>query len=77
MLVTEGVCREGNRKRVTHQVVAHGDEQIEEEWGTTILHLNLHSAAALERVAAANDEGEIVRPQFAVRGRCVGVGVSS
>lgn len=41
-------------------MVHHGDEQIEEEGCAALLHLHLHRAATLERVAAANYEGEVV-----------------
>lgn len=45
---------------MTHKMVDHGDEQIEEEWRSTRFHLQLHRAATLERVATADDESEIV-----------------
>ena len=56
-------------------MVAQGDKEIKKELGTSVVHLELHGAAALEGAAAADDEGEIVCPQFRVRvGRvCVGV----
>lgn len=57
-------------------MVHHGDEQIEEERRAALLHLHLHRAAALERVAAADDEGEVMCPQLGVGGRCVRVGVA-
>lgn len=47
---------------MTHQVVAHCDEEIEEEWSAAILHFHLHGAATLEGVPAADDQGEVVRP---------------
>lgn len=36
-------------------MVDHGDEEVEEEWRTSCFHLQLHGAAALECVAAADD----------------------
>jgi hypothetical protein len=58
-------------------MVAQGDEQVEEELGVAVEHLELHGAAALEGAAAADDEGEVVRPQLGVRVGSVGVGVAS
>lgn len=58
-------------------MIHHSDEEIEEEWRTTVLHLHLHRAATLEGVAAANDEGKVVSAKFGVAGRCVGVGETS
>ena len=58
-------------------MIDHSDEEIEEQRCPTRLHLQLHRAAALERVAAANDEGEIVRSHLRVACGCVGVGESS
>lgn len=56
-------------------VVAHGDEQVEEELATA-LHLVLHGSAALEGVAGADDEGEVVGTELAVGVGGVGVGVT-
>jgi len=36
-------------------VVAHGDEQVKEQFATN-LHLHLHGAAALERLSASNNQ---------------------
>jgi hypothetical protein len=53
-------------------MVAHGDEEIEEEL-PTLLHLDLHGAAALECVPAADDEGEVVGAKLRVAVRGVGI----
>src|ERR1700743_177525 len=50
------------------QVVAHGDEKVEEHLAP-LLHLHLHGAAALERSAAANNQSEVVSAQARVRVR--------
>jgi len=63
------------RTNVVH-VVAQSDEQIKEQLRTAVEHLQLHGAAALESVAAADDEREIVRTQLRVRVGSVGVGIS-
>ena len=57
-------------------VVAQGDKQVKEELAAAVEHLELHGAAALEGAAAADDEGEVVRPQLGVRVGSVGVGVA-
>lgn len=57
------------------EVVAHGHEQVEEELAAAALHLGLHGAAALERLAAADDEGEVVSAEPRVRVGRVVVGV--
>jgi len=54
-------------------VIDHGDEEVEEEF-TTILHLILHGAAALEGVPSSNNQSEIVRSKLGVTIRGVGVG---
>jgi len=56
-------------------VVDHGDKQVEEH-APAALHLGLHRAGALERRAAADDEGEEVRAQARVRVRRVRVRVA-
>lgn len=54
-------------------VVAESDKEIKEEGRAAIVHLQLHSPAALKGVAGADDEGKVVSPQLGV---CVGrVGV--
>lgn len=58
-------------------VVAQGDEQVEEELGSAVEHLGLHGAAALEGGAAADDEGEVVGAQLGVGIGCVVIGVTS
>ena len=57
------------------EVVAHGDEQVEEQLAAAGFHLSLHGAAALECLAAADDQGEVMGAQAAVRVWGVGVGV--
>jgi len=52
-------------------VVAHRHEQVEEELRVALLHLHLHRAAALEGLAAADDEGEVVGAEARVAGRRV------
>lgn len=54
-------------------MVHERDEQVEKELASSF-HLVLHGAAALERLPAADDEGEVVRAQVAVRVGRVGVG---
>lgn len=56
-------------------MVAQRNEQIEEELGVAVEHLELHGAAALEGAAAADDEGEVVRAQLGVGVGRVRVGV--
>ena len=41
-------------------VVAHGNEQVEEQLRVALLHLHLHRAAAFEGLAAADDECKVV-----------------
>lgn len=43
-----------NGLQIIH-VVAHGDEQVKEQFAAN-LHLHLHGAAALERLPASNNE---------------------
>ena len=57
-------------------VVAQGDEQVEEELAAAVVHLELHRATALEGGAATDDEGEVVGPQLGVGVGRVGVGVA-
>lgn len=57
-------------------MVAEGDEQIKEELGAAVIHLELHSTASLEGAAASDDQGEVVGPQLGVRVGCVGIGIS-
>lgn len=54
----------GLGRQIIH-VIDHGDEQIEEELATT-LHLILHSATALERVACPDDKRKIVGTQLGI-----------
>ena len=55
-------------------MVTHGDEEVEEQ-GAALLHLQLHGAAFLEVLTAANDEGEVLGSKLRVRvwGLIVGV----
>lgn len=57
------------------QVVAHGYKQVEEELAAARLHLGLHGPAPLKGLATADDQGEVVSAQAAVRVWGVGVGV--
>jgi len=65
------------------QVVAHGNKQVEEELAasrsihvaTALFHLGLHGAAALEGLAAPDDERQVMGAQAAVRVGGVGVAV--
>jgi len=58
------------------EVVAHGDKQVEKQFPTSfavhvaaaaLLHLGLHGAAALEGLAAPDDERQVMSAQAAVR----------
>jgi hypothetical protein len=55
-------------------MIDHRHEQVEEQRRPALLHLHLHRTTALEGRPAADDKGEVVRPQLAVRRRRVGVG---
>lgn len=57
-------------------MVTERDEQVEEELGAAIVHLELHRATTLERGAAADDEGEIVSTKLGVCVGSVGVGIA-
>ena len=57
-------------------MIHHRHEEVEEERRSACLHLHLHRAAALEGVAATDDESEVVCAELGVAGRCVGVGVA-
>ena len=57
-------------------MVAQGNKQVEKEIAATVKHLHLHGAAALERVAAADDEREVVSTKLGVGAGGVGIGVS-
>lgn len=57
------------------KVVAHGHKQVEEQLAAARLHLGLHGSAALEGLAAADDQGEVMSAQTAVRVGRVSVGV--
>lgn len=57
-------------------MVAERDKEVKEERGAAVIHLQLHRAAPLEGASAADDEGEVVRPQLRVTIRRVGIGVS-
>lgn len=56
-------------------VVAEGDKEVKEQLAASVEHLGLHGAAALEGIAAADDESEKVCAELGVvvRGVCVGV----
>lgn len=57
-------------------MVAEGDKEVEEQLAASVEHLGLHGAAALESVAAADDECEEVGAQLGVVVGGVGVCVS-
>lgn len=54
-------------------MVTHCDEEVEEQF-STLLHLDLHGAATLECVSAADDEREVVSAELGVGVGRVGVG---
>ena len=56
-------------------VVRHSNEQIKEHASTT-LHLNLHSATALERVAAADNQSEVMCTESRISLRSIVIGES-
>lgn len=62
---------------MTHQVVDHRHEEVEEQRRATVLHFHLHCARTLECVPASNDECKVVCSQLGVGGRSVGIGVAS
>lgn len=55
-------------------MVTHGDEEVEEEFSAAF-HLSLHGPAPLERLAAPDDQGEVVGAEPRVRVGRVVVGV--
>lgn len=57
-------------------MIGEGDKQVEEELAASVEHLHLHGAAALEGVARADDESEVVSPKLGVIVGGVGVCVS-
>lgn len=61
---------------MTYHVVAHSNEEVEEEL-TTLLHFVLHGAASLEVVAAADDESKKVATKATIRLRGVIISPSS
>jgi hypothetical protein len=60
--------RDRSTAGTTYDVVAHCNEEVEEQLATRH-HLSLHRATAFECVAAADDEGEVVGSK---PGICVG-----
>lgn len=58
-------------------VVTESDKEVEEQLAASVEHLGLHGAAALEGVAAADDESEEVRTELGVIVGRVGVSVAS
>ncbi len=58
-------------------MVDHRNKEVEEQRRSALLHLHLHSTAALESVAGADDECEIVCSQLGIGGWGVGVGEAS
>lgn len=47
-------------------MVAEGDKEVEEQLAASVEHLGLHGAAALESVAAADDESKEVCAELGV-----------
>lgn len=47
-------------------MIAQGHEEIKEELGATIEHLQLHGAAAFEGAARANDESQVMSSELGV-----------
>jgi hypothetical protein len=56
-------------------VIAHGDEEIEEQ-SPAFFHLHLHGAAPLESVPAPDDESEVMSSQLGVIIWRMGVGIA-
>lgn len=44
------------------EVIAHGDKKVKEQLAATSLHLSLHGTATLKRLAAADDESQVMSP---------------
>lgn len=57
-------------------MVAKSDEEVEEELAATVVHLELHRAALFERRTTADDECQVVGPQFGVGVGRVSIGVA-
>jgi hypothetical protein len=64
-----------NYRVQTYHVIAHGDEEIEEQ-SSAFFHLHLHGAAPLESVPAPNYESEVMGSQLGVIIGRMGVGIS-
>lgn len=47
-------------------MIDHSDEEVEEQRCAATLHLHLHGTAALESVARADDESEVMGTQLRV-----------
>ena len=54
-------------------MVTHSDEEVKEQ-GAALLHFELHGAALLEIIAAADDECEVLSSKLRVRVWCLVVG---
>ena len=65
------------RRRNIVNMVAQCHKKIKEERCSTIEHLKLHGAAALESATRANDQGKIVCTQLGVSVWSVGIGIPS
>lgn len=57
-------------------MVAKRDKEVKEQRRPTVPHLELHSAAALERAAAADYESKVVGSELGVGVGGVGVGIA-
>jgi hypothetical protein len=60
----------------TYKMINHRHKQIKKQRRPAGLHLQLHRAAALESIPAADDQRQVVRAQLGVGGGRVGVGVA-
>ena len=58
-------------------MIAESDKEVKEEGRAAVVHLQLHGPAALEGVARADDESEVVSAQLGVCVGRVGVCVAS
>jgi hypothetical protein len=52
-------------RATTYNMVTHSNKQVKEQL-PSLLHLGLHGTAALERVAAANYQSEVVATKLGV-----------
>lgn len=67
------LCAAGN----VVDVVAQSHKEVKEELRSAVEHLQLHGPTSLEGAATADDESEVMGPEFRVRIGSVGVGIAS